>query len=407
VTAANSHTPKIRFPEFNGDWQQKKGGDAFKSRRARGEEGLPLYSVTIDRGMVRRDSLDREFASNATDESNLRAEKDDLAYNMMRMWQGAVGRAPEKCMVSPAYVVLAPKSETSPQFFEHWFKRARSIYLMWAYSYGLTKDRLRLYFPDFARVPMSLPDELEQRKIGEFFSELDARIAALLDAQDKLEIYKRGMMQRIFTQSIRFKHDDGSAFPEWNERPIVEMGNTIGGLTGKSAEDFGEGAPYVTYKQVFGKSAISVQDCERVTIRAGERQNRLQIGDVLFTTSSETPNEVGFASVILDDVPELYLNSFCFALRPFSIGDLVPEYARYLFRSHLYRQKVFPLAQGSTRYNLAKTSFLKLLLPFPHADEQRKIASFLSAIDDKIAAVSAQVYQTQAFKKGLLQQMFV
>lgn len=368
---------------------------------------MPLYSVTIDRGMVRRDSLDREFASNATDESNLRAEKDDLVYNMMRMWQGAVGRAPEECMVSPAYVVLAPKLETSPQFFEHWFKRARSIYLMRAYSYGLTKDRLRLYFPDFARVPMSLPDEPEQRKIGEFLSALDARIAALLEMQGKLEIYKRGVMHRIFTQSIRFKNDDGSAFPEWNERPIVEIGITIGGLTGKSAEDFGQGAPYVTYKQVFGTSAISVKDCERVTIRAGERQNRLQIGDVLFTTSSETPNEVGFASVILDAVPELYLNSFCFALRPFSIGDLVPDYARYLFRSHLYRQKVFPLAQGSTRYNLAKTSFLKLRLPFPHADEQRKIASFLSAIDDKIAAVSAQVDQTQALKKGLLQQMFV
>ena len=85
----------------------------------------------------------------------------------------------------------------------------------------------------------------------------------------------------------------------------------------------------------------------------------------------------------------------------------LPNYARYLFRSPIYRQSVFPLAQGSTRYNLAKTSFLKLKLPVPHPDEQRKIADFLSALDDKTAAVSAQIGAMQTFKKGLLQQMFV
>ncbi|MBK7284433.1 MAG: hypothetical protein IPI83_08725 [Sphingomonadales bacterium] len=108
--------PTLRFPEFTGAWQAKHGDDAFKSRRQRATEGLPLYSVTMDQGMVRRDSLDREFASNAPDEANLRVFKDDHVYNMMRMWQGAVGRAPEDCMVSPAYVVLQPKPGTDPHF---------------------------------------------------------------------------------------------------------------------------------------------------------------------------------------------------------------------------------------------------------------------------------------------------
>ena len=160
--------PVLRFPEFDKPWQEKHGGDAFTSRRERAREGLPLYSVTMDQGMVRRDSLDREFASNAPDEANLRAAKDDQAYNMMRMWQGAVGRAPEECMVSPAYVVLAPKPETATQFFDYWFKRQRSLYWLWAYSYGLTKDRLRLYARDFAKVPMTLPSRKEQQKIANF-----------------------------------------------------------------------------------------------------------------------------------------------------------------------------------------------------------------------------------------------
>ena len=118
-------TPSLRFPEFRDAWQPQYGDDAFGSRRQRATEGLPLYSVTMDQGMVRRDSLEREFASSAPDEANLRVFKDDHVYNMMRMWQGAVGRAPEDCMVSPAYVVLQPKSDTIPAFFDHWFKRKR------------------------------------------------------------------------------------------------------------------------------------------------------------------------------------------------------------------------------------------------------------------------------------------
>lgn len=400
-------TPTLRFTEFAGAWQPKHGDDAFKSRRQRAKKGLPLYSVTMDQGMVRRDSLDREFASNAPDEANLRVFKDDHVYNMMRMWQGAVGRAPEDCMVSPAYVVLQPEPDTVPAFFDHWFKRRRSIYLLWAYSYGLTSDRLRLYARDFGRVPMALPTFDEQRRIADFLGAVDERIKLLQRRRDALARYKTGMMQRLFDQSLRFTRDDGTAFPDWEEKRVGELGKTISGLTGKTADDFGEGQPYVTYKQIFGASKIDLSECLRVAIGANENQNLLARGDVLFTTSSETPNEVGFASILLDEVQELYLNSFCFALRPHSTEALVPQFARYLFRSPDYRRKVFPLAQGSTRYNLAKTSFLKLRLGVPHPDEQRKIADALSALDDKIAVVSDQVKHMQTFKKGLLQQMFV
>jgi type I restriction enzyme S subunit len=194
-------TPSLRFPEFVDSWQPKHGDDAFKSCRQRAFEGLPLYSVTMDQGMVRRDSLDREFASNAPDEANLRAAKDDHVYNMMRMWQGAVGRAPEECMVSPAYVVLRPKLGTVPAFFDHWFKRSRSVYLMWAYSYGLTKDRLRLYARDFGRVPMALPETAEQQKIADFLGAIDERIRLLQRRRDALAHYKTGIMQRLFDQS--------------------------------------------------------------------------------------------------------------------------------------------------------------------------------------------------------------
>lgn len=95
--------PKLRFPEFSGAWRPAKASEAFGNRREKGREGLPIYSVTIDRGMVRRNSLGRQIEADAADCDNLLAKKGDLVYNMMRMWQGAVGQAPEECMVSPAY----------------------------------------------------------------------------------------------------------------------------------------------------------------------------------------------------------------------------------------------------------------------------------------------------------------
>lgn len=145
------HVPKLRFPEFQGDWKPSHAGDAFRNSRAKGEAGLPIYSVTIDRGLVPRDTLDRQLAADAEDGVNLRAQKGDLVYNMMRMWQGAVGLAEQECMVSPAYVVLAPKKGTSSEFFNFWFKSARMLHLLWAYSHGLTNDRLRLYFDDLRK----------------------------------------------------------------------------------------------------------------------------------------------------------------------------------------------------------------------------------------------------------------
>ena len=93
MTVTDTGSPTLRFPQFEGDWKASRGGEAFRQRRERGEDGLPLYSVTIERGIVPRDSLDREISSAMQDEGNLRVRKDDLAYNMMRMWQGAVGRA--------------------------------------------------------------------------------------------------------------------------------------------------------------------------------------------------------------------------------------------------------------------------------------------------------------------------
>ena len=211
--------------------------------------------------------------------------------------------------------------------------------------------------------------------------------------------------KKILIPELRFPEfvNDG----EWVERILDQIGKTVSGLSGKSAEDFGEGNPYVTYKQVFDNSIIDFSKCAKVVIGKDESQNTLQKGDVLFTTSSETANEIGFASVLIDQPnKKTYLNSFCFGFRPNDTNTLTPEFSRYLFHSSIYRKSISVLAQGSTRFNISKGAFLKLSLPIPKESEQQKIASCLSSLDELLSAQNNKLETLKKHKKGLMQNLF-
>lgn len=193
--------PRLRFPEFRhqGAWEESKAGNVFKNRLDRGEEGLPIYSVTIHDGMVRRDSLDRNYYDIEEASGNKKACKNDIAYNMMRMWQGALGVAPEDCMVSPAYIVLIPQKHAVSRFFEYLFKLPSSLELLTSYSRGLTKDRLRLYYDDFAGIPLRYPnDPEEQHRIADCLSTLDEQITAQSRKLEVLKQYKQTLLRQLF-----------------------------------------------------------------------------------------------------------------------------------------------------------------------------------------------------------------
>ena len=192
--------PRLRFPEFqaSGDWQFKLGGELFANRKEKGEAGLPIYSVTMHDGMVPRASLDRNFYDIQNPAGNRRAHRGDIVYNMMRMWQGAQGTAPEECMVSPAYVILAPRSGACPEFFAYFFKLPQSLELLRITSRGLTKDRLRLYFDDFAKMPMCVPDRPEQQRIADCLTSVDELLAAEIQKLDTLATHKKALMQQLF-----------------------------------------------------------------------------------------------------------------------------------------------------------------------------------------------------------------
>jgi type I restriction enzyme S subunit len=164
---------------------------------------------------------------------------------------------------------------------------------------------------------------------------------------------------------------------------VGDLGSLFGGLTGKSKSDFQDGnARYVTYMDVLSNLRTSTTPDSRVKIAEGERQNRVHLGDVLFTGSSETPEDVGLTSVATEEPAEpLYLNSFCFGLRLSDPISLHPEFAKHLFRSSGIREQIVRTASGVTRFNVSKARLRKVLVPIPPMSEQVRIAGLLDRFD--------------------------
>ena len=194
---------------------------------------------------------------------------------------------------------------------------------------------------------------------------------------------------------------------DWKLISFGDLGEYYGGLSGKTKVNFGSGKPYIPFMNIMANDIIDVNYFDLVEIKGDEKQNKAVKGDVFFNTSSETPEEVGMCAVLLDDISDLYLNSFCFGFRLNEEAKkrYLPEYISRFMNSGFGRRLMFPLAQGMTRYNLSKKYFVKLEIPFPPLPEQQKIADILSEADAKIEKEQIQKVQLEALKKGLMQQL--
>ena len=170
-------------------------------------------------------------------------------------------------------------------------------------------------------------------------------------------------------------------FYSWEQRKLGEIGNTFTGLSGKTKEDFGHGeAKFVTYMNVFSNPIAQLNKTEPIEI--DNKQNQVEYGDVFFTTSSETPDEVGMSSVWLENKGNIYLNSFCFGFRPFVKND--PYYMSYMLRSKNFRKNMILLAQGISRYNISKNGVMNIDIQLPNNQEQEKIGKLFYEIDNLI-----------------------
>jgi type I restriction enzyme S subunit len=240
------------------------------------------------------------------------------------------------------------------------------------------------------------PNISEQRAIVELLSTWDTAI----EKTEQLIMAKENGLQWLLNEFIikRGKKE------KWKKIKLGNSGQIYTGLTGKAASDFGEGKPFITYLNVYQNPFVNPKQLGFVKIDKNEKQNLVKKGDVLFTTSSETPDEVGISSVVLRDIGECYLNSFCFGWRP--QNDLfISEYLSCYFRSSLFRKQMLILAQGSTRFNVSKSEVMKATILVPNLETQCKIAEILFTAQKEIVIYRRVMESQNQQKRGLMQKL--
>jgi len=186
-------------------WSLVKVGDVYKKSGELGNKSFPIASISISKGIVRREFFNRQLISNLPPEKHLLVKKGYLAYNMMRMWQGASDVADFDCIVSPAYIVCEPIIEVFPKYTMYYFKSPKIILLLKRFSKGITEDRWRLYFNDFSKIPFILPTYNEQKKISTILSTVDNKLDTHQAKKTSYETLKKGLMEQLLTGERRVK----------------------------------------------------------------------------------------------------------------------------------------------------------------------------------------------------------
>lgn len=319
---------------------------------------------------------------------------------------------------STGFSVVRANDDTlvAPYFYHHLFayiinNQINLLVVGSNYPAINSKDVKGLKFP--------LPPKPEQTAIATALSDTDALLTELEKLLAKKQAIKTATMQQLLTGKTRlpeFAHradgtPKGSLKTEWGDIPedwevmeLGDVGNTYAGLTGKNKDDFGIGnCFYVPFTNVMANIEVNINQLDKVNVN--EKQNSVLKNDLLFNGSSETPEEICFSSLVNFDISNLYLNSFCFGFRVFNLNKIHAKYLAYWFRSNIGRKTVAFMAQGSTRYNISKSEFLKLQIIVPQKPEQTAITQILGDMDSEITALQARIEKLREIKQGMMQNL--
>ena len=422
MTTKPTYTPALRFPDFlnDGEWEVKRLGEICivnpPSKDIPNEFNyLDLESVVAGRII----SCNRIKREGAPSRAQRLVQKYDVLFQMVRPYQQNnlyFLLEDGQYVASTGYAVLRAKEGVSDSGYLYHIVHSKD-FLSQVLQRCTGSNYPAINSSSLEDICVPFPPLPEQRRIAQALTALDELIAATNEKLEQMKAYKKGLMQQLFVDStgggkslkINYLQIPKLRFPafyqekEWEEKKLGEVGYTYTGLSGKDKNDFGHGdAEYITYLNVFSNPIIKQE--MNLPIEIDNKQHSVQYGDVFFTTSSETPDEVGMSSVWLENKDNVYLNSFCFGYRLTEEFDY--RYLSYYFRSDSFRKRMVVLAQGISRYNISKIKAMELPIQYPTIPEQRKIASCLSAMDETINAYTEKATLLGQYKKGLMQRMF-
>lgn len=393
----NKNVPRVRFEGFNDAWEQRKWSNIV-SRITVSSDAGDLPKVKFEDIVSGQGRLKNNISTKIDSRKGTVFLKDDILYGKLRPYLNNWLYAEFEGIALGDFWVF--RANLTNSIFDYFLMQSNVFQNVANNTSGTKMPR-----SDWKSVSNELfliPKLEEQKLIGNVLNKMDSAIASNQRKLDSLKKVKKTMMQKIFDQTWRF---EGFTDP-WEQRKLGELGKTYSGLSGKSKNDFGHGeAKFVTYVNVFNNAMTSNTQINAIEIDS--HQNEVKYGDVFFTTSSETPDEVGMSSVWLFNYKNVYLNSFCFGWRLNNLEIIDLKFISNLLRSNQLRKKLNLLAQGISRFNISKTKLMDEIVLLPTKNEQINIGILLSNIEGTIASNQLKIDKLKETKKWLMQNMFL
>lgn len=370
------NVPNLRFPDFEGEWEKIELQDIVPNicsgkDKISNSGKVVLYGST---GVIGK-----------TDFASYKKNIVLVARVGANAGQLQIGNAP--CGVTDNTLVIDAKEWN---YYIYYFLQHYNLNRL-VFGSGqplITGGMLK-------KIKVGHGNKVERIKITRLLCLLDKRIATQNKIIERYESLIRGINDSLYAQ---YGNEVKTSF--------ANLGSSYSGLSGKSAQDFGSGKPFITYLNVYSNNVINEKDFQFVAIRDNEKQNVVEYGDVLFTLSSETPEEVGIGSVYLGK-EKVYLNSFCFGIHITNTEVVYSPYLSYYVSSTPFRKFIYPYAQGSTRFNLCKADFEKASIKLPSLENQKRIYSILSHIESKTETEKSLLDLYNSQKQYLLRQMLI
>ena len=409
--------PKLRFGEFDGDWELTKlenkidflAGYAFDSKLMSND--VQSYQL-IKMSNVYQNKLDITRNPSYWKILDKKIEKFLLSKgDIVLTLTGTVGKTDygynveiteeNKFILNQRLVRLRGKLDKSnSKFIQHRISTDRFFYHFFNSSKGGTGNQSNVSIEDLKLLELPFPSLQEQTKIASFLSAVDEKINQLTQKHALLSQYKQGMMQKLFSQQLRFKADDGGEFGDWEEKNLNEMGENIIGLTYSPNDVTTDGSGILVLRSSnIKKGRLDKNDQVRVSKSIKERII-IKPNDILICARNGSQRLIG-KSVLINDSEEMTFGAFMSVYR-----SKYNHFISYLMQSPWFFEQV-QMNLGARINQITTGTLNEFTFDFPELEEQTKIANFLSAIDQKIEVVAQQIEQAKQWKKGLLQQMFV
>lgn len=391
--------PEIRFNGFEGEWETTTLGECFLERVERSAEG-ELISVTISQGVVRASDLDR-IDNSSNDKSNYKVvEVGDIAYNSMRMWQGACGYSLYKGICSPAYTVVIPQNNIDVVYCFYLFKRNETLQLFRVNSQGLTSDTWNLKYPAFSQIKCSFPSISEQEKIGLFLTTLDKLIAKLKAKLDKLRKLKQALLEKMFvnvngwskTPEIRFK----GYTDKWEVKELREVA-TKHSISNQHVHH--QNLLSLSYGKIKRKDINS----HKGLLPASFDTYQMVKEGVVVMRFTDLQNDKKSLRVGLAKEEGIISPAYVCIYGKESIN------ADFLYQElHYYDSilKLFYSMGDGMRQTLSYTDITTMPISTPQMEEQQKIVDLYDTLDRKITQISTKLTKLRKIKQSLLQKMF-